>query len=117
MLDGLYVKLIIAGLILAAVIGAGVYVQNLRSTNEQLTKDKIMLTSKVKEQNDAVTALKADSDARLAAAAVELSAANTVALAKQGKATVIYKMVPSVPGADCASDRKSTLDLINSQVK
>lgn len=113
MFAGLYARLIGIGLIVAAVMGAWWYVHHLQSEVKDLTAAKIVLESKIKDQNDAVDALKKDADDRVKAGEVLVAAAKAETVKAKGKATVIYKTLPSQPGKTCEDDRKSTLDLLN----
>jgi hypothetical protein len=109
MLSGLYLKLIAAAVVVAAVLGAWWYVSNLRSENARLTTEVTVLGTKLKDQNDAVIAMKEDADKRLAAAQGQLDAAKQETVAAKKRSTIIYKTVPSTPGDNC----KSALDLVN----
>jgi uncharacterized protein HemX len=109
MFAGMYAKLIGIALIVAAVLGGVMYVRHLQSKVETLTTEKAVLEGKVKDQNDAVDALKKDADARVAAAEVAVAAAKDETVKAKKKATIIYKQAPSTPGDNC----KSALDLVN----
>ena len=109
MFAGMYARVIIIGLIVASVLGAWWYVSNLRSENAELLKAKIELEAKIIDQNAGIEALKTEGEQRLAAAKVEIEAAEAATVAAKKKATVIYKTKPSTPGDNC----KSALDIIN----
>lgn len=113
MLPGLYAKLIGAGLIVVAVLGAWWYVSNLRSENAELRETKIILEEKIKDQNAGIESLKKEGEERLAASKVEIESAQAATVAAKKKATVIYKTIPSTPGDSC----KSALDLVNGDSK
>ena len=117
MLSGLYARLIGLAVILAALAGAWFYVHHLQTEVATLTTAKTLLEGKIKDQNDAVEALKRDADARLATAQAAIDAAKAETVAAKKKATIIYKTQPSTPGASCDADRKSTLDLLNGAAK
>jgi uncharacterized protein HemX len=109
MFAGMYAKLIGIAIIVAAVLGAVWYVNHLQDQVKTLTSANIVLESKIKDQNDAVDALKKDADARVAAAEVAVAAAKDETVKAKKKATIIYKQAPSTPGDNC----KSALDLVN----
>lgn len=109
MLTGLYAKLIAAAIIVAAVLGAVWYVTSLQNEVKELTTQNTLLSSKLKDQNDAIDLLKQDADARVKAGEEAVKAAKEETKKAKGRATVIYKTAPSTPGNDC----KSALDLIN----
>lgn len=109
MFAGIYLKLIAAAIIVAAVVGGYMYVRHLQDSVARLETENLVLGSKIKEQNDAVDAMKADEQARMKAAAAAIASAKAETKRAQGKATVIYKTIPSTPGDDC----RSALDLIN----
>lgn len=106
-------KLYIYAAVLVVFVGLGWYAHHEHAQNEGLQYQIQLLNSHIKDQNDAVTALKKDGDARLAAAQNDLRAAQAKAQAVQQKATVIYKTLPSTPGDTC----KSSLDLLNEAAK
>ena len=108
-MPSLYLKLIAAALIFAAVTAGWLYVHHLRSEVSTLTTANTVLTTQLKTQNDAVTALKTEADMRLKAGQLLVEAANQQAAKNTGKAQIIYKKAPSVAGNDCAS----TLNLLN----
>ncbi len=109
MLSGFYIKLIAAAAAVATAAAAWLYVSNLRAENAQLNTEIAVLGSKLKDQSEAVLAMKEDADKRLAAAVEGLQAAKQEAAAAKKRATVIYKTPPSTPGDTC----KSALDLVN----
>ena len=113
MLPTLYLRLAIGAALLLAVLG-GVYAihHKLTTLKTDLAASQAKnadLTGKLQLQNDAVAALKSDADQRLARAQSDLEAAKTAASAASGKATIIYKTLPAVPGDDC----RSALDMVN----
>lgn len=109
MFSGLYARLIAVAVVIAIVFGALAYVRGLKSENAELKGENIVLSTKLKSQNDAIEQWKAEADARLAAAQADLEKAKEEAAKAKGKATIIYKTKPSTPGDAC----KSALDLIN----
>lgn len=109
MLSGLYARLIAAAIALAIVLGGFWYVHSLRKEIAELKEANVVLSTKLKSQNDAIEQWKKDADARLAAAQADLDKAKEEAAKAKGKATIIYKSKPSTPGDAC----KSALDLIN----
>ena len=109
MLAGIYIKLIAAAIIVAAVVGGYLYVRNLQDTVTELTVQMEVCGGKVRDQNAAIEALRLNAEARQKAAEVAIAEARAQTKKAQGKATVIYKTAPSTPGDDC----KSALDLIN----
>lgn len=109
MFAGMYARLIGIGLIVAAVLGAWWYVSSLRSENEELRTAKTVLETKIADQNAGIEALKREGEQRLAAAQVEIDAAQAATVAAKKKATIIYKQPPSTPGDNC----KSALDIVN----
>lgn len=109
MLSGMYIKLIGAALIAAAVIGGYLYVTNLQDKVETLTSEKVALEGQIVTQNAAIDTWKKDADVRLAANEAALVAAQAETAKAKGKATIIYKWKPSTPEDSC----KSALDLIN----
>jgi predicted nucleic acid-binding Zn-ribbon protein len=109
MFAGMYAKLIGIALIIAAVLSGVMYVRHLQKEVDTLTAANVVLESKIKDQNDAVDALKKDADARVAAAQVAVQAAKDETVKAKKKATIIYKQPPSTPGDNC----KSALDLVN----
>lgn len=120
MFAGMYAKLIVAGLIMAAVLGAWWYVTGLQDTVEEqkaviIQKEANIqqLNSAIETQNSAVDALKKDADVRLAAAETKLTAARAETVKAKARATIIYKEKPSDPNDLC----KSALDLVNGGVK
>ena len=110
MFAGLYVKLIAAAIVVAAVLGAVWYVKHLQSEVAELTTQNTVLSSKLQDQNNAIDALKEDADARLKAGEALVAAAKEETKKAKGRSTIIYKTKPSTPGDDC----KSALDLVNS---
>jgi peptidoglycan hydrolase CwlO-like protein len=110
MFAGMYVKLIAAAIIVAAVLGGVFYVKHLQSSVAELTTENATLTSKLVDQNNAIDALKQDADARLKAGEALIAAAKEETKKAKGRSTIIYKTKPSTPGDDC----KSALDLVNS---
>jgi uncharacterized protein HemX len=120
MLAGLYAKLIGAGILVVALIGGYLYVSHLQTSNAEQAQRIIILQAQVKglgdqlvQQNAAVEKLKTEGEARLAQAQKDLEAAKAEAAKHTGKATVIYRTLPSVPGKSCEADRQSALDLMN----
>lgn len=109
MLSGMYIKLIGAALIAAAVIGGYLYVSNLQDKVETLTTQKAALEGQIVTQNAAIDAWKRDADERLAAGAAALELAKAETVKAKAKATIIYKWKPSTPEDAC----KSALDLVN----
>lgn len=116
MLSGLYVKLIGAAVIVAAVLGAVWYVNNLKDTIEEQKATIIQKEANIKQlsgaidsQNAAIEALKKEADERLKAAEAELAKAKAETAAAKKRATVIYRDKPSDPNDLC----KSALDIIN----
>lgn len=109
MFAGIYLKLIAAAVIVAAVLGGYMYVKHLQNENQRLTQELAIVGSKLSDQNAAVARLKTESDERLAAAQKDLQLAQAEAAKGKNRARVIYKSVPSTPGDDC----KSALDLMN----
>jgi cell division protein FtsB len=109
----MYAKLIAAALILAAIIGAGLYVKNLQSKVVELTAQNTVLSTKLNDQNEAIKTLKQDADARLKAGEALIAAAQEETKKAKGRSTIIYKTKPSTPGDDC----KSALDLVNTAVQ
>lgn len=112
-LSTLYIRLIGIAAIVVAALGLYTYIGHLKSENERLVLSNNVLTLKISDQNDAITALKKSSDLRLAAAQKDLDEAKAQSLAASTKAKVIYKTIPSQGTATCAADRQSTLDLFN----
>lgn len=112
MLTGMYIKLIAAGIIIAAVLGAVWYVNNLQDQVAELTTQNTVLSAKLKDQNDAIDVLKQDADTRLKAGEALIAAAQEETKKARGRSTIIYKTKPSTPGDDC----KSALDLVNGAV-
>jgi hypothetical protein len=117
MLSTVYIRLIAVAVVIAAVLGGIWYVHHLRAEVTDLMAKNVVLTNQVKTQNDAIDTFKADSDKRLAAASVQLAAASAAAGKIQQHSVVVYKTVPSKGTSDCASDRQSTLDLMNGAAK
>lgn len=113
MLSGLYIKLIAAAIIVAAVLGAVWYVKHLQGQVADLTAQNTILVDKLKTQNDAIDALKVDADKRVKAGEEAVAAAKAETAKAKGKATIIYKTKPSTPGDAC----KSALDLVNGAAK
>jgi len=120
MLAGMYIKLIAAGVIIAAALGAVWYVNNLQETVEEQKAVIIQKEANIKQlgaaieqQNAAVDALKKDADARLAAAETKLVVARAETAKAKSRATIIYKEKPSDPNDLC----KSALDLVNGGAK
>jgi hypothetical protein len=113
MLSGLYIKLIAAAVIVAAVLGAVWYVNDLQDQVSDLTTKNTLLTDKLKTQNDAIETWKAEADKRVAESAEAVAAAKAETAKAKGKATIIYKTKPSTPGDAC----KSALDLVNGAAK
>lgn len=109
MLSGMYIKLIAASLIIAAVLGGVFYVRGLQGKVEDLTAQKIVLETQISTQNAAIETWKTDADARLKAGEAALLAAQAETVLAKNKATIIYKWKPSTPGDAC----KSALDLVN----
>jgi hypothetical protein len=105
----MYVKLIAAGIIIAAVLGAVWYVNNLQDQVAELTTQNTVLSAKLKDQNDAIDVMKQDADARVKAGEALVAAAKEETKRAKGRSTIIYKTAPSTPGDDC----KSALDLVN----
>lgn len=113
MFVGMYSRLIGIGLIVSAVLGTWWYVSSLRAEVEDLRMKKSVLESKIADQNEAVLSLQRDGEQRLAAAKIEIEAAQAATVSAKKKATIIYKQSPSTPGNDC----KSALDLVNEGAK
>jgi cell division protein FtsL len=109
MFAGLYAKLIGVALIAAAVLGAWWYVHHLQTEVKDLTTQVTVLESKLKDQNDAVDALKKDADTRLASAKKDLDVAKAETVKAKGRSVIIYKTKPADPKDLC----KSALDLVN----
>jgi len=123
MISTLYLKLAGAAAVLALVGGAYLYVSHLRSSVETLKTaavqremyvnqqtDKIAsLGQTLKDQNDAVDALRAEGAARLKQAAADLAVAKRAAVAAKASAQTIFITKPSTPDDLC----KSALDLLN----
>ena len=109
MFAGMYARLIVIGLIVAAVAGGWWYVSNLQDENEELRTAKTVLEAKIADQNAGIEALKREGAERLAAAQVEIEAAQAATVVAKKKATIIYKTPPSTPGDNC----KSALDIVN----
>ncbi len=114
MFTGLYARLIGLAAILAIVVGAYWYVNNLRNKVKTLEADNIVLVEKVKTQNEAVEKFKTEADARLASAQADLAIAQAQSEKIVTRSKIIYKTVPSKGTATCEADRTSTLDLLNS---
>jgi hypothetical protein len=113
MLAGLYAKLIMAGLLVAALGGAYWYVHHLQAENTRLTSENTVLGAKIKDQNDAFDAFKKDADTRLQANEVKLAEAQAETAKAKMKANNAYKAKPSTPADLC----KSALDLVNGGAK
>lgn len=109
----LNLRLIGIVLLLAAILGTGLYIRHLRSEVAELTADKVRLEDAIGEQNAAIQAWKANAEARLTAAQDELARAEEQLKVAKGKAVVIYKAKPSKPNDACGS----ALDLINGGAK
>lgn len=124
MLSGLYIKIAAVAVVVAFVLGGVWYVQNLKGeievlkvSNTTLKNNNSQLTSEVANQNAAIEAFKIDAGVRLAKATKDLAAAKAATAIAKGKATIIYRATPSVPGTTCEADRQSALDLINGEQK
>lgn len=113
MLSGMYIKLIAAAVIMAAVVGGYLYVTNLQDTVKELETQIVLKDAAIKQQNDAIDALKKEADARLAAAQAELEKAKAETVAAKARAQSAYKAKPSDPSNLC----KSALDLVNGGAK
>jgi predicted nucleic acid-binding Zn-ribbon protein len=112
----MYLRLIGAALVAAAIGGSLWYVHSLKSeiTDKEteistLTSRIAVTESKLKDQNAAVQAMADAASANAATHAKELQQAKAEASKGRAAAAVIYKIQPSVPN----DDLKSTLDLLN----
>lgn len=102
-MNPLIIKLIALAVIVAI---ASYFVYNYNHMKSVIKEHEATITTlnnNIAAQNAAVDLLKKETDAKLAlgAKALEEAKKNTVVLA--GKATTIYKSLPSVPGNDCKS--------------
>lgn len=116
MISGLYVKLIAAAVIAAAVVGGYLYVRNLKSTVEEqkaviIQKEANIkqLSTAIEEQNAAIDRLQADAASRLKAAEEALKLAKAEAVRAKGRADALFRAKPKDPSDLC----KSALDLVN----
>ena len=116
MFAGMYVKLIAAAIIVAAVVGAVWYVRHLQSSVAELEQTIAVkeasikqLSASIEAQNAAIDTLKADADKRLAAAAEQIAKAKIETARARAAADAIYKTKPSDPSNLC----KSALNLVN----
>jgi hypothetical protein len=113
MLSSLYAKLAGLAIILALITGAYAYVGHLKHEVTELTAQNTILTSKLQDQNAAITQLKIDSDAREVAGKAAIAAAAASVAAGKAQAKIIYQTKPSKPNDLC----RSTIDLINGAKK
>lgn len=101
---------IVAGLVLvAALLGCGVYVNNLRDENRLLLKNNTELTVKLGLQNEAVLLLGREATKRVEAHKEEIANARAEAVKARASAAKTYAAKPSTPDDLC----KSALDLVN----
>lgn len=105
----------LAGVLLVslAAVSTVLYVRHLKNELADVTAQKVQVETQLNLQNAAIKQMKADSDAREAAAKEAIAQAKAQADATRAKATVIYKTSPSKPGDLCSS----ALDLINGSAK
>ena len=116
MISGLYVKLIAAALIAAAVIGGYLYVRNLQSTVKEQAAVIIQKEANIKQlsgaidqQNAAIEQLKTDAEMRIKAAEALVAAAKAETVKAKKRADDIFRAKPKDPSDLC----KSALDLVN----
>lgn len=113
MFTGLYARLIVIGLIVAALAGGWWYVRGLQKERDELKQQVTILSVKLEEQNQAIDAWKKEADAKLKAAEAEISKAKADTAAAQARAKNVFRAKPSDPSNLC----KSALDLVNGGAK
>lgn len=108
-MTGMYIKLVAMLVIIGAIAGGIFYVRNLQSTVKELEAQVLLKDAAIKQQNDAIIALKTFADTKLAEAEAELAKARAETKAAKARALNAYKAKPSDPTDLC----KSALDLVN----
>lgn len=113
MLATLQAKLIGAAVIAAAVIGAWVYVQGLRSQIDTLKTQNAAISLQLTVQNDAIAQLQAAAEEKEEAAKKALELARVETANARKRAQNLFKSKPAIPGDACAS----ALELVNRGAK